>query len=280
MARIIFPADSSGEAKAYVKALTGVPDVVIPASPKPGELGQVLRTVSKYVSVSSSASIGFGFADAGGSVDRQVLLQDYWFNKEVDGGIPEVNSWTFAVGFRVGVFIVGFKAELNIGLGQLAAKATVQGLNAQMQVLRVGMPKGPAVPVSIAFPVALNVDNYGELKSWEATVVKYVEEHRDELAPVVVSASVNLNGERLLNDAPGVRYALWRIANGQTLKQALALLAAGKAPDVGEGGTRAVYSAVFHDPTMVIPGQSSETRPVGPGEKKLAVDWLTAYKNL
>ena len=103
MSRVIFPADSTGEAKAYIRALTGAQNIVIPNSPPPVQLGQVLRTASTFVSVSASASIGFGFADVGGSVDRQVLLQDYWYDKEVDGTIPEVNSWTFAAGFRVGI---------------------------------------------------------------------------------------------------------------------------------------------------------------------------------
>lgn len=280
MARIIFPADNEGEARAYIEALTGAQNVTIPACPPSAQLGQVLRTASTFVSLSASANIGFGFAVGSASGDSQVLLQDYWYDKEVAGTIPQVNSWTFAAGFRVGVLIVGYKADLSIGIGQLAAKATTQGVNAQMQVLRVGMPNGPSVPVNVAFPVALNVDNYGDLRTWEGTVVKYADEHRQELVPVLVSASVNINGERLLNDAPGVRYSLWRIANSQTLKQAIALLAAGKAPGVGEGEVRAVYSAVFNDPTMVIPGQSSETRAVGPGEKKTAIDWLTGYRNI
>ncbi|MEI7742752.1 MAG: hypothetical protein WCK58_03250 [Chloroflexota bacterium] len=280
MARIIFPADNAGEAKAYIRAVTGATSISIPAGPPTDQLGQVLLTASTFVSVSASASIGFGFADVGGSVDSRVLLQDYWFGKEIDGGIPEVNSWTFAAGFRVGVFIVGYKSDMVLGLGQLAAKATIQGLNVQLQVLRVGMPKGPNVPVGVAFPVALNIDNYGELKIWEGAVVKYVEEHRDELAPVLVSASVNINGERLMNDAPGVRYALWRIANGQTLRQGIALLSSGKAPGVGEGEVRAVYSAVFRDPHMVVAGDVSENRPVGPAEKQTANNWLTGFRNI
>lgn len=280
MARVIFPAGNVGEAKAYIKALTGVPDIVIPPPPPSSEIGQVLRSTSLFVSVSASASIGFTFADVGGSVDRQVLLQDYWYDKEVMGTIPEVNSWTFAAGFRVGALITGFKSDLNISLGALAAKASTQGLNIQMQVLRVGMSKGPSIPPNVAFPVALNVDNYGDLRTWQGSVIKYVEDHHSELEPVLVSASVNINGERLLNDVPGVRYSLWRIAGNMTLKQAISLLGAGKAPGVSEGEVRAVYSAIFHDPKMVIPGDPAEIRAVGPGEKKAATDWLNAYKNI
>lgn len=280
MSRIIFSAGAEGEAISYIKALTGATNVVVPAGPPTAQLGQVLRTASLFISVSGSASLGFGFADVGGSIDRQVLLQDYWYDKEIPGTIPEVNSWTFAAGFRVGIFIVGYKAELNIGLGQLAAKATTQGMNIQVQVLRVGMPKGPSVPVNVAFPVALNVDNYGDLRTWQGSIIKYVDEHRDELAPVLVSASVNIKGEKLLNDVPGVRYALWRIASSQTLKQAIALLSAGKAPGIQEGEVRAIYSAVFNDPTMVVPGSPSEARSVSSAEKQKANDWLTGYKNI
>lgn len=280
MSRIIFPADSVGEAKAYVKALTGVKDVTIPESPDPSELGQVLKVESKYVSVSASLDIGFGYGAVSGSTNVMVLLQDYWFYKEVEGTIPEVNSWTFAAGFRVGLKIVGFRSDFNVGVGTLAAKAETEGLNVQMQVLRVGMPKGPNVPVNLAIPVSLDVDKFGELKSWEGSVLKYVEDNRAELAPVLVSASVNIKGEKLLSEVPGVRYSLWRIANGETLKQAIGFLIAGKAPEVAEGEVRSIYAAVFNDPTMVIPGQSSEDREPGSSERKEAKNWLMGYKRL
>ena len=105
-------------------------------------------------------------------------------------------------------------------------------------------------------------------------------EHRAELEPVLVSASVNISGERLLSDVPGVRFALWRIQSKQTLQQAIALLTSPKAAGIGEGEVRSIYAAIFNDPTMLVPGNPSETRPVGDSEKKAAENWLTGYKNL
>jgi len=280
MSRIIFPADNVGEAKAYITALTGAQNVKIPAPPAPTQLGEVLKMESKFISLSASAEVGFGYGSGSAAVDVKLLLQDYWFYKEIDGTIPEVNSWTFAVGFRVGLCAVGADVDLNVGIGVLAAKAQIKGLNVRLQVLRVGMPGGPDVPANLAVPVALDVEKFGELKEWEGLVLKYIKEHRSDLMPVLVSASVNIKGEKLLTEVPGVRFALWRIANRQTLKQALGLLAAGKAPEVGEGETRSIYSAVFNDATMLIPGQSSEGRPPSDREVQEAKDWLTQYKKL
>lgn len=280
MARIIFPHDNVGEAKAYIKALTGLDDVTIPNAPSSNEIGQVLKVETKFVSVESSVDIGFGYGTAGGNADVKILLQDYWFLKEVLGAIPEVNSWTFAVGFRVGIKITGFKASLNVGLGTLAAKAQTDGLNIQIQILRVGMPLGPNVPVSLAVPVELDVDKFGELKVWEGAILSYVENKRAELSPVLVSSSVNINGEKLLTETPGIRYALWRISKGMKLIEALALLNAGKAPEVDPSSVRAVYSAVFNDPAMIIPGHNAEKRQPGNNEKKTADEWLTGYKSM
>ena len=280
MSRIIFPADSVGEAKAYIMALTGAKDVKIPPAPDPKEIGQVLKMESKYVSASAAAEIGFGYGSVSGSTDVRVLLQDYWFYKEVEGTIPEVNSWTFATGFRVGLRIVGIGAKVNVGIGTLAAKAETEGLNVQIQILRVGMPKGPNVPATLAVPASLDVDKFGELRGWQENVIKYVEEHRNELVPVLVSASVNISGEKLLNEVPGVRYALWRIKNGETLQQALGFLIAGKAPEVSDGEVRSIYAAVFSDPTMLMVGANSEQRSPETNEQKQAEKWLTGYKRL
>lgn len=280
MARIIFPHDNVGEAKAYIKALTGANNIAIPNAPSPNEIGQVLKVETKFVSVDSSVDIGFGYGTASGSTNVKILLQDYWFEKEVDGTIPEVNSWTFAVGFRVGIKIVGFKADLNVSLGILAAKAQTEGLNIQIQILRVGMPLGPNVPVSLAVPVTLDVEKFGELKVWEGAVLSYVESKRAELSPVLVSASVNISGEKLLNETPGIRYALWRISKGMKLSEAIALLNAGKAPEVDQSSVRSVYAAVFNDPAMVVVGNPAEQRAPSKNEKDTADQWLTGYKNL
>jgi hypothetical protein len=280
MSRIVFPADNQGEAIAYVEALTGAQNVVIPPGPSPAQLGKVLKVESKLVSVSASADLGFGFASTQANMSGRVLVQDYWFLAEILGTIPEVNSWTFATGFRVGLFTTDAKLDFSLGIGILAAKAQIQQASIQIHILRVGMPSGPDVPASLAIPTALDVDKFGELKGWEASVIKYHEEHRSDETPLLVSASVNIKGDKLLTDAPGVRYALWRISAGQTLKQAVALLAAGKAPGVDEGQVRAVYAAMFANPRMVIPGDPSEQTPVTDIQKKAANGWLTGYRNL
>lgn len=279
MSRVVFPAGSTGEAVAYIKALTGQA-VSVPSGPQPTDLGEVLLVKTKFVSVAASTNIGFSFGEIGGSTDVKVLLQDYWFMKEVLGDSNPVNSWTFAAGFRVGIRIVAFDAKMNISLGMLAAKAEMEGLNAQIQILRVGMPNGPNVPGPVAFPDTFDVNKFGELKKWEGAIIGYAAEHRADLSPVLVSASINIDGERLLQDAPGVRYALWRILDGETLGAALALLAAGKAPRVGAGEVRSVYATVFNDPTMVVPGQPSEEREPRDAEKEQAEEWLTGYKDL
>lgn len=280
MARIIFPHDNVGEARAYIKALTGADNINIPDAPDAGHIGQILKVESKFISIDSSVDIGFGFGAATGNADVKVLLQDYWFLKEIEGNIPEVNSWTFAVGFRVGIKITSFKADLNVGLGTLAAKAQTDGLNIQIQILRVGMPLGPNVPVNLAVPVTLDVDKFGELKVWEGAILSYIENKRAELSPVLVSASVNISGEKLLNETPGIRYAMWRIFKGMKLTEALSLLNAGKAPEVDASSVRAVYATVFSDPAMVIPGHNAEKRVPGKNEKDIANDWLSGYKNL
>lgn len=280
MARIIFPHDNTGEAVAYIKALTGLGNVAIPAVPDNNQIGQILKMESKFISVESSMDIGFGYGTASGNTDVKILLQDYWFMKEIAGTIPEVNSWTYAVGFRVGIKIIGFKAELNVGLGMLAAKAQTNGLNIQVQILRVGMPLGPDVPASLAVPETLDVDKFGELKAWQGEVLSYVKAKRAELSPVLVSASVNINGEKLLSETPGVRYAMWRISKGMKLIEAIALLNAGKAPEVDQSSVRAVYAAIFNDPAMAVPGQAAEKRVPGKNEKDAADEWLTGYKNL
>ncbi len=282
MARIIFPADNVGEAKAYIKALTGVASVTIPTAPDPELLGTVLKVESKFISASASADIGFGYGSASGDADVKVLLQDYWFSCEVESEMPEVNSWTYAVGFRVGLQIVKYKTELNVGIGVLAAKAQTEGLNIQLQVLRVGMPHGPAVPVDLAMPVSLDVDKFGNLKAWETDVLNHIKDNRAQLRPVLVSASVNINADKLLNDMRGVRFAMWRIAKGVKLKEALNMLASGKAPDVSTAGptVRSIYSAIFRDSTMVIPGSNSEDREPSKIEKDLANKWLEEYKNV
>ena len=142
------------------------------------------------------------------------------------------------------------------------------------------MPLGPNVPVGLALPVTLNVDKFGELKVWEETVLNYVTSDRTNLAPVLVSASVNINGDKLLNDVPGVRFALWRISKGVKLREAISILDSGQVPEVDPGSVRSVYASVFNDPAMIIPGHDSENRNPGPAEKKQAKDWLEEYKNV
>lgn len=281
MARIIFPHDNVGEARAYIKALTGLDQITIPNPPSNNDIGQVLKVESKFISVDASANIGFGFGSAQGNANARVLLQDYWFLKEIqENNISEINSWTFAVGFRVGIRIVGFKSKLDVGLGTLAAKAETEGLNIQLQIIRVGMPLGPNVPSSLAIPTELDVDKFGELRKWEGEIISYVEIKRNELSPSLVSASINIDADKLLNDTPGIRYSLWRISKGMTLKESLALLNAGKAPEVSPNSVRSVYSSIFRDNTMIIPGHNSENREPERFEKKAANDWLTQYKNM
>ena len=278
MSRIVFPADNVGEAKSYIKALTGSANVDIPPAPLPEELGQVLDVKTKFVSASTAVELGFGYGAFSANTDVKVLVQDYWYLKEVPSVIPEVNSWTFAAGFRVGILIVGYKAELNVGIGMLAAKAQTQGLNVQAQLLRVGMPLGPDVPVDLATPTALNVDKFGSLCLWEGSVLKYVRDSRKELKPVLVSASINIPGERLLNEGTGIRFALWRIKNGKTLRQALDLLV--KVPEVSEGEVRAAYQAIFDDSSMLVPGMASEQRKPGVRETGDADRWLNGYSKI
>lgn len=280
MARIVFAPDNTGEAIAIIKALTGATNIPLPTAPAASELGQVLHVASKYLSVEASADIGFGFGSFGASADTKVLLQDYWWSKEVIGSSPQVNSWTFAAGFRVGIRVVGVGVDASVGLGALAVKAQTTGLNVQVQILRVGMTRGPSVPAELAIPSEFDVDKFGSLKAWEGTVIKYGEEKHSELIPTLVSASINIDGQRLLTELPGIRFAMWRIFARQTLKQALGLLAAGKAPNVSEGEVRAVYAAVFNDAAMAVPGSASEKRVVSAAEYNYSNSWLNGYRKL
>lgn len=280
MSRIIFSPDNSGDAVAYIKALTGAQVVVVPDPPDNSKLGAVLKVESKLLSVSGSADIGFAFAAGQANMTARVLVQDYWFFASVPGAIPEVNSWTFATGFRVGLMTNDSKIDFSLGLGMLAAKAQVQQANLQIHILRVGMPYGPDVPAGLAMPTALDVEKYGALKSWEESIIAYHKEHRADETPMLVSASINISGERLVNDAPGVRFAMWRIVAGQTLRQSIGLLTAGKAPTVDEGQVRAVYASVFGNNAMIVPGNPAEQTPVQDGQKRAAADWLNSFKNL
>lgn len=281
MSRVIFPAGNQGEAKSYVKALTGLKKVIIPSKPKPEELGEVLRAKSKYVSVDSSASIGFSFGSAGGGLSTKVLLVDYWYDKEVLVDEEKINSWTFAAGYRVGLKITGFNLKTDLSLGALAAKAQSEGLNVQIEVIRAGMPKGPSIPAGLANASTFDVEKFGELRAWEGQIIKYAENNSKEFKPLVVSASINIDGERLLNNSPAVRYSLWRIYKDKmNLKESLALLKAGKTPGIEQGQVRAVYSALFNDPTMIIENHPSENREPTKIEINESREWLMGYKNV
>jgi hypothetical protein len=165
-------------------------------------------------------------------------------------------------------------------MSALAAQVETEGLNIKLQILRVGMPLGPNPPVSLAAPTDLDVDKFGELKVWEGKVIKYVEDKRNELAPVIVSASINIDAGMFLDETPGIRFAMWRIFNKQTLEQAIALLDAGKAEEVNRGVVRALYAKIFNDPTMIIPDSESRKRKPGPGEFSKANRWLRGYKKM
>ena len=281
MSRVIFSAGNEGEAIAYVKALTGLSKVTIPDRPKPEQLGEILRAKSKYISVDASASIGFSFGSAGGGVNSKVLLVDYWYDKEVTVNEEKINSWTFAAGYRVGIKITGFNASTDVGLGALAVKAQAEGLNVQIEVIRAGMPQGPSVPAGLANASSFDVEKFGELRAWEGQIIKYAQTNPTELTPLIVSASINIDGERLLKESPAIRYSLWRIFKDKmTLKESLAMLNTGKFPGVEQGQVRAVYSAIFNDPTMVIPNHSSENREPTKLEINESRDWLVGYRNI
>jgi len=230
-------------------------------------------------SLSAVANIGFGaFVNVGGSVDVQVLVQNYLYTSEVaPSDTTTIKSFVYGAGFRVALAMYGFTASSDVSFGMIAAKAQVDSKRIAVDIRVIGMPQGPSIPALLTNGQNFDVESYRQLQNFTEAIVKYAKESSNQLSPMPIAATiVALDGQGLLDSNPGVRFAMWRILNGQSLTKALELRSTHL--EVDAVLLRGIYATVFRRPEMLRPGSHDNDIPTSE-IINLASRWINGYKN-
>jgi hypothetical protein len=269
-----------GEGIAYIEALTGKPHIPMPdAFPSGTVLGKTRWAHVDLYSLRAAASLGFGgFASAGTNVSAQVLVRDYLYSTEVatTGNTP-VKSFIYGAGFRVALAIYDLEANMDASFGQLAAKAQLAQKRISVDIMIVGIPQGPSVPPLLTNGQTFDVESYRQLENFVDAVDKYVVGHNATLSPLPIAATIDtLDGQKLIDANPDVRYAMWRILDGAPLARAVQL--ASKFPEVKELPIRTVYATLFRRPEMLRPG-AYDNDPPDAAVVAMASRWINGYHN-
>jgi len=262
----------------YLRTLTGKPVGTPPTLDNLNRLGEVAQGNFTYVSLNLAAALGFGFGSVSGSQNRRVMTFDYAATAtQRDTQDNGIDSWTFGAGYRIGILTFEAEAKLELGLPQLAATATLQNKQIQIQVVRYGMPGGPSLPV-----VEFNVEAYALFTQWQKDVIKYIQEKKADLTPIRIYASLSVDISQNFASTAPMRYALRRLQDKHTLEKALREARDRQIPHVAghEPVIRAVYATITGFGEYLNEAGTIDSRPISDNAKKQAEDWIQEYAEL
>jgi hypothetical protein len=273
-----------GEGISYIEALTGKLHLPLPDRFPSGQALDDARWAQVDVySLELAPSVGRGgFVNVSSSATAQVLVRDYLYSNEIPTPRARatdnpIRSIVYGAGFRVALAVYDIDAITSTPFDLLAAKAEASQKRISVDLRVVGIPKGPPVPAQLANGNGFDVESYRQLQSFAEDVQRYLMKQAD-LEPQPIAATLDpLDGQRLIDLNPGVRFAMWLIFRNNSLKEAIAI--AGRFPGVQEFLVRTVYSAVFRRPEMLRADGRLEGRRPPPELRALAGKWLGRYES-
>lgn len=243
------------------------------------KLGQFSQSMQSFLSVSASIKIGFtGFGSFSGSTQHKVWFTDYGISTSVrtTGSTNGVESWTYGAGYRVGILMDTNSSELRAGLSFFAAEGTLNHAKMLIQILVYGIPMAPPIPISQLSD--FDVEAYGTYMIWQSEIAKLMAQNRDQLDPILTHAAVTPDFDRYLRQLLPMLFALRRLEDRHTYKQAVedGLRRGG----VDEVVLRTVYAKYTGNPQYLAAGSAAETSPISEGASANARNILGYYDNL
>lgn len=278
MALIRLNANNPDATNDYLITLTGKAVGTPPALDNVKRLGQVAQGNYTYVSVNVAASLGFGFGSISGSLERRVMTFDYAATaNQVDSQDNGIDSWTYGAGYRIGILTFESEASAQLALSAVAATATLQNKNIQIQVLSYGMPGGPSVPLPDF--AKFDVESYGLFTRWQRDVIEYINKNKANLDPVRIYASLSVDIDQYFMSTAPFRYALRRIQDKITLAQTLQYIRENQIQHVAghESVIRAVYARITGYGKYLDESGPIDTQSIGDSAKRLAEEWIQQY---
>ena len=259
-----------------IRAYTGKPVGPVPALESPEKLGQLTQYYATFVSVSAAIKIGFsGFGALDGSLEHKVWISDYAATAN-QADVDEsngVDSWTYGVGYRLAVLMNKSACQAKASLPAFAAEATLNNAYMLIQVLTYGVPMGPAVPVVDLSQ--FDVDAYAKYVSWQNEMNHYMRDNRKDLMPILTHAAISTDFQRYLNRLLPMLFALRRLEDRHSFKEALADGARRGGIDVVV--LRAVYAQCTGNSEYLRENSSSESALISEAASKYAKSILAYY---
>lgn len=278
MALILLNITNPDATNDYLKTLTGKAVGNPPSLDSLDRLGQIAAGNFTYVSVNVAVSLGFGFGTISGSVDRKVMTFDYAATaNQRDPQDNGIDSWTYGAGYRIGILTFEAEASAQLGLSAVAATATLQNKQMQIQVLRYGMPGGPSIPLPDF--AKFDVEAYGLYAKWQKDVIEYTDKNKANLNPVRIYASLSVDINQYLNSTAPVRYALRRIQDKKSLTEALKTVKQKQLPHVmgHDSVIRAVYATITGYGQYLEESGPIDGRSISDDSKQKAERWIQQY---
>jgi len=281
---LVSPPGHYDDAIDTIERITGktpqkVPD--FPSDKTIGDLttGEVMILDSRY-----AASLGLSsIVSVGGDVNAEshVLTQDLCWESRIpaaDGG--PLKSAIYAVGYRVSFTLVGWKFDGQFSWTMLASKVAAEKKSVFLKVQLVGLLAGSIkVPIQSVQNTEFNPETYRQLMNLAEQVQDFISkpESKSKINPQISKIAYRLGAEALdhLVGDPAVRYALWAIRDGHTLKSALDK--AQRYPEVKQQMVREAYASLLRNPDMVQPG-AADSAPIDLDQRKAAGATLYKYR--
>lgn len=182
--------------------------------------------------ITSAASVA---ASVSGSVRcfEVEMLATAWVDNEDKESYVEAAE--IGVGFRIGVVGFNFDSKLSIdSVAQLAAAATLKSASSVFEVSVIGAGLGALralQPLILAAVGPFDTMMFHQLGAAQTELAMYLQDHRDELVPNLLSVQLNptelvkfaypAGSDDLKNDARSQTFALERALRGITLDDAL-----------------------------------------------------------
>jgi hypothetical protein len=241
-------------------------------------LGSFTQIYQTFLSVSAAVKIGFvGFGALDGSVEHKVWITDYGISANQPDINPDngVDSWTYGVGYRVGILMNKSVSQLKIGMAAFAADATLNNTNMFLQVITYGLPAAPTMPSSDLS--RFDVEAYGKLISWQNDVSKYIQASRNELIPMLTHAAITADYDKYLQRFWPMLFALRRLASRQTFTQAVREADRFQGRGVDLFVLRSLYAKATGNSNYLTEGSQAESAPISDNASKYASTILSYY---
>jgi hypothetical protein len=259
-----------------IRSYTGKPIGNPPPLESNQKLGQFMQFNQSFLSVSAAIRIGFsGFGAFTGSSEHKVWLTDYGVSaSQADLDIKNgVDSWIYGAGYRVGVLMGKSTNELRAGLATFAAEATLNNAKMIIQIMAYGIPNAPPIPITAT--TNFDVEAYGKYIAWQTEVARQMTENRDQLLPVLTHVAVTTDIQRYLERLLPLLFALRRLEDRHTFKDAL--LDGQKRGGVDVIVLRTVYAHYTGNPMYLSEGSAAETAPITEAASNNAKNILSYY---